>query len=175
MTALNVPVDNLERFDVITKSHFQPRRDLVNGSAPAGSIWHTGQNDLAGLPAAPFFIANDYGPKYLNSERMGYHAIHPIQTPKQTQGNFTISKISLSRLLPNETVSLNRFSDTMGIEILEGQLSVTLGMETIRLLQGDALFVLANTSWSYWSEIGFTSFNFREKPSLRVHLVAARD
>jgi hypothetical protein len=61
-------ISALQKYDVYAKLDFKPRRDLVNGTAPVGdSDWHTGANDL-GTPGQPYFIANGYEPKYLNSQ-----------------------------------------------------------------------------------------------------------
>ncbi|KAH8799093.1 RmlC-like cupin domain-containing protein [Xylogone sp. PMI_703] len=154
----DINITDLFRFDVYAQPDFTPRSDAVNGAAPAGSVWHNGPNELAQEPGEPFYIANDYGPTYLNSEFMGYHIVQPFITPALTAGNFSITKISLSELLPNVTVPVSNFANHMGLQILDGQLSVKVGWETIQLLEDDVLFIPANTSFQYWSEVGFTSF-----------------
>lgn len=157
-TGTSIPLDDLQRFDVFAKPNFVPRRDQINGAAPATTSWHNGTNSLPDISTEPFYIANDFGPKYLNTNHMGYHIVQPMQTSTTSQGNFTISKISLSRLQSNQTVPENNFSNPMGLEMSFGQLHVRLGQEVIRMLEGDILFVPANTTFQYWSEVAFTSF-----------------
>jgi hypothetical protein len=107
-TAQNINITDLERFDVYAQTDFIARSDAVNDAASAGSVWHTGRNQLPEKPEVPFYIADDFGPKYLNSEFMGYHVVHPLVTPVLSEGNFTITKISVSELLPNVTVLVGK-------------------------------------------------------------------
>jgi len=87
---------------------------------------------------------------------MGYHVVHPLVTPVLSEGTFTITKISVSELLPNVTVPVNQFWNHMGLQVLDGQLSAKVGLKTVELIEGDVLFIPANTSFQYWSEVGFT-------------------
>lgn len=90
-------ISSLTDYDVYGQLDFEPRRDLVNGTAPVGSSsWHTDSNAL-GAPGKPYFVANGYGPKYLSSQ-YGYQVVQPLVTPKQAQDtNYTLSTLTLSR------------------------------------------------------------------------------
>jgi hypothetical protein len=116
-------ISALQKYDVYAKLDFKPRRDLVNGTAPVGdSDWHTGANDL-GTPGQPYFIANGYEPKYLNSQH-GYQIVQPLVSPKQAQDtNYTLSTLTISR----QTRDNPRQCDLAGaaaFEVLEGMLSI---------------------------------------------------
>jgi hypothetical protein len=56
------------------------------------------------------------------------------------------------------TVPVNQFGNHMGLQVLDGQLSAKVGLKTVELIEGDILFIPANTSFQYWSEVGFTRF-----------------
>lgn len=147
----------LESFDVYAQLDFVPRRDLVNGSAPSTSTWHTGDNELSSDGETPFFVAKDYGPKYLNSVHLGYQIVQPFVTPTQS-GDFTFSEgtISMSRAPVNETVRSNVFKAAQAFTVLEGQLSVNIGQEPAVLNDGDTVFIPGNTPFQYWSTVAFT-------------------
>ncbi|KAA8648497.1 uncharacterized protein ATNIH1004_004382 [Aspergillus tanneri] len=71
-----------------SEEEFIPRRDFVNGTAGDGETkqsWHNGPNTLPDNPTTPYFIAKDYGPKYLNTD-IGYKVIQPLTTAAQTEG-----------------------------------------------------------------------------------------
>ena len=142
----------LENFDVYAKLDFQPRTDTVNGSAPANSGWHTEPNAL-GPASEPYFIANGWGPKYLNS-RYGYQIIAPLAGSEQTQDlNFTMSTISISSLPDGSVAPTWNLTGATGLQILEGELTVRMGAHApVTLSSGDVSFIPPYTPFSYWSE-----------------------
>ena len=148
-------ISALETFDVYGQLDFNPRRDLVNGTAPSNSTWHTGSNTLSTDAKTPYFVAKDYGPKYLSTSQ-GYQIVQPLVTPLQSDGNFTVSTINMDRLSSNYTIESRNFEGHAAFEILEGQLMVQMVGETISLLQGDVVFIPGNTTYKYWSTIAFT-------------------
>lgn len=145
----------LKSFDVYAQTDFEPRYDLVNGTAPSNSTWHTGSNEL-GTPGEPYFLANGYGPKYLSS-KYGYQVIQPLVTSKQAQDtNYTLSTISLSRQTKNSPPSYT-LSGAAAFEVLEGVLSITIGDYPLATLNmGDVAFIPAGTEFTYYSTVAFT-------------------
>lgn len=85
-------LSTLEGFDVYSQPSFIPRRDLVNGSAPTGSGWHTAANTIPDADGIPYFVARDQGPMYLNGQH-GWQIIQPFVTAA-TGGNFTQGSIT---------------------------------------------------------------------------------
>jgi quercetin dioxygenase-like cupin family protein len=92
-------ISSLESFDVYAQLQYNPRRDLVNGSA--GAIgWHAETKELPEEDGTPYFVAKDYGPKYLYRDG-GYQVIQPWITPATSQNEFTQGSItSTSESLP---------------------------------------------------------------------------
>jgi quercetin dioxygenase-like cupin family protein len=148
-------ISALQSFDVYAQLDYSPRRDAINGTAPANTVWHDGSNDLAADAYTPYFVAKDYGPKYLNSEAAFYQVIQPLVTPIQSAGNFTMSTITIAKGSANTTSS---YLGHAAFEILEGQLMVSMGGEVVSLLQGDVVFIPGNTTYMYWSEVAYTKF-----------------
>lgn len=149
-------MSKLRSFDVYAQLGFEPRRDIVNGTAPVdGSEWHTGNNTL-GAPGQPYFVANGYGPKYLSSEH-GYQVIQPLVSPKQAQDtNYTLSTISLSRQTRRNPPSYT-LPGASAFEVLEGVLSIKIGDYPLATLQmGDVAFIPAHVPFTYFTEVAFT-------------------
>ncbi|KAG9565541.1 RmlC-like cupin, partial [Aureobasidium melanogenum] len=151
-------ISALESFDVYAQLEFNPRRDLINGSAPANATWHTGKNTVPSNSVTPFYVAKNQGPMYLNSQH-GYQIIAPfISSSAQGAGKFSEGTVTMSRKLSNTTIPSRYFVDHMAFEVLEGALKVQMQGEEVQLLQGDVVFVPGNTTFSYWSEVAFTKF-----------------
>lgn len=146
----------LEGFDVYVQN-YTARSDAVNGAAPAGSVWHTGSNALASDSSTPFFVAKDYGPQYLNNQTGSYKVIQPFVTPVQSAGNFTLSTITMARVAIGD-VEESVYPGHAAFEVLDGQLKVLMGGETLSLLQGDVVFIPGNTTYKYFSDVAYTKF-----------------
>ncbi|KAL2819584.1 quercetin 2,3-dioxygenase [Aspergillus cavernicola] len=153
-------ISTLESFDVYSQPNFNPRSDAINGFAPQDSIWHDGANDLA-EDGTPYFIANGWGPKTLNSQH-GYQIVAPLVSPVQAGDlNFTLSTISISKLPANISVPTWTFDGACAFKVLEGKLSVKIADYPIaELISGDVAFVPPHTTVQYWSEAYFTKFLF---------------
>lgn len=139
---------------------YVPRRDFVNGTAgDSKHKWHDGDNVLPEVATEPYFIANNYGPKFLNSDN-GYKVIQPLTTPKQaTHGNFTMGTITMSAKLPSEKPSFAKLPNHLGIQMEEGQLALSIpGYKTVYLLQGDVAFVPSGINFTYTATVPFTKF-----------------
>ncbi|CAN8096115.1 unnamed protein product [Discula destructiva] len=171
-------IASLQVFDVYAQLAFSPSREIVNGSySSTGNAtgWHEGTtvDALAADSKTPYFVAKDYGNKYLSSEAGFYQIIEPLVTPTQSDGNFTISTIIMSERLSNETAMAVVGNTTIAttaatgsgstaltghsaFEVLEGLLTFEMSGETIQLATGDVVFVPAGTAFSYSSEVPYT-------------------
>ncbi|KAF9875002.1 RmlC-like cupin [Colletotrichum karsti] len=138
---------------------YKPRRDMINGTASdAGLPWRNGPNTLPDDPTEPYFVVNNYGPAYLNTE-IGYKVIQPLVTPTQTDGNFTMGTLIMSPKLDNETTTTVTLPHHFALELQEGEIILSVdSYDTTRLLQGDVAFVSANTSFSFHATVPFTKF-----------------
>lgn len=174
----------LESFDVYAQLDFTPSRALVNGSYSAekgsgdATGWHdagaaAGATELGADDKTPYFVAKDFGPKWLSDEAGFYQIVQPLVTPAQSAGNFTLATITLSQKLSNGSamvVAGNGTSAAAGtgasggaaltghsaFEVLEGLLGFEVGGETIQLATGDVVFVPAGTAFQYYSVVPFT-------------------
>ncbi|OGM45340.1 quercetin 2 [Aspergillus bombycis] len=143
------------------EEEYIPRRDFVNGTAgEAKQSWHDGPNTPPNDPTTPYFVAKDYGPKYLNTD-IGYKVIQPLATPAQTDGNFTMGTIIMSSKLANESVSTATLPHHFALQMEEGQLALRVqGYEWVHLLHGDVAFVPAGVSFSYYATVPYTKFMY---------------
>jgi quercetin dioxygenase-like cupin family protein len=88
----------------------------------------------------------------------GYQIIQPFITPTQSAGNFTLSTITIDRLLSNVSLTSQSYPGHSAFEVLEGQLYVLIESELLSLLQGDVVFIPGNISYQYYSKVAFTKF-----------------
>jgi quercetin dioxygenase-like cupin family protein len=152
-------IKGLEHFDVYVEEDFVPRRDLINGSAGGSEPWHDGPNTLGANPVPPYFVARNYGPKFLNTDDGVYRLIAPLATGQQTGNNFSMGTITMSPLLPNQTATKISFSQPLAFQLEEGALVVEVdGYDATTLIQGDVVFVPAYTPFTYFAIAAFTKF-----------------
>jgi quercetin dioxygenase-like cupin family protein len=143
-------------FDVYAKLDFRPRSDFINGVAGSGK-WHNGKNTLAKDHTTPYFVAKNYGPKYLNTEN-GYKIIAPLATGKQTANDYTMGTITMSPRRFNETRNPTVLRQHVAFQMQEGQLIGNVAGEEFVLIQGDVLFVPSGTHFTYFASVPFTKF-----------------
>ncbi|KAK4243500.1 RmlC-like cupin [Corynascus novoguineensis] len=144
-------ISELADWDVYPQLDFVPRRDVVNGKAGPGN-WYDGQNDLPDDYSAPIWVAKNYGPKWLNSDGGRYQIVAPF-----SQGTVTISPSFSS----GDVAPLVRSEVATAFMMEEGQLEVLVdGYEPVSLIDGDVVFVPANTSFSYVATAQFTKFMY---------------
>ncbi|KAL5356166.1 RmlC-like cupin domain-containing protein [Aspergillus floccosus] len=150
-------ISSLERFDVYAQLDFEPRRDFINGSAPADADWHSVGTKATSLgqPGEPYFIASNYGPKYLNSEHGAYQIVQPLVTPSQAQDtNFTLSTIIMSR--QKGTAPTWSGNGACAFEVIEGSVVIQIGAyPAARLEMGDVAFIPRLESYQYWTEASY--------------------
>jgi quercetin dioxygenase-like cupin family protein len=141
---------------------FIPRRDFVNGTAgdDAAQQWHDGPNALPADAETPYFVAKDYGPKFLN-RAAGYKVVQPLATPVQTNGTggLTMGTVTMSERLEGEPMSEATLPHAFALQMIEGQLVLEVdGYQPAYLIDGDVAFVPANTSFTYHATVPFTKF-----------------
>lgn len=100
-------------------------------------------------------MANNYGPKYLNSEHGTYQIVQPLVTNTQSQDmNFTLSTIIMSR--QNGTAAgVPAWSGpgASAFEVLEGSILVKIGAYPVaRLEMGDVAFIPRRVKYQYWTQ-----------------------
>ncbi|KAI1366484.1 quercetin 2,3-dioxygenase [Xylaria arbuscula] len=161
-------IGDLESFDVYAQLDFEPRRDLVNDTAPAGTVY--------GEPGEPYFVANGYGPKTLNSQ-FRYQVVQPLATQDQSRDlDFSISTISINKKKSNVTIPEHALSGASAFQVLEGLLSIEIGeYEPALLGGGDVAFIPPGMSFRYWSNVAFTKVLYVGKgdDSVDNQLIAA--
>ncbi|RAL17456.1 quercetin 2,3-dioxygenase anaerobically complexed with the substrate kaempferol [Aspergillus homomorphus CBS 101889] len=153
-------ITTLESYDVYAKLSFSPRYDAVNGTAPSGSVWHNGANEL-GKVGKPYFLANGWSPKYLNSQ-YGYQIVAPFVTPTQSQDtNYTLSTISLSTTPSSVKVPTWTFPGACAFQVQEGRVVIQIGDYPVtELVSGDVAFIPGGVAFSYYSEAYFSKVLF---------------
>lgn len=170
-------ISALTSFDVYAQLTYAPSRELVNGSfssTGAATGWHEGQHvdELGADETTPYFIAKDYGPKYLSTEAGFYQIVQPLVTSTQSAGNFTSATIIISQKLSNEsamavvgnsstqaTASLSGSKALTGhsaFEVIEGLFTFEMSGEILQMATGDVVFIPAGTPFQYYSQVPFT-------------------
>lgn len=168
----------LVRFDVHAKLAYSPPMAFdANGTTDASQSWHNGANELAADENTPFFVAKDYGPKYLSGDaKTGYAVIQPFITSKQSAGNFTEGTITLSE--PEEEASPKSWSlpGHTALETVDGVVGVQVEgfADAVSLAIGDVVFIPAGTSFSFWGEAAFSKVLYvgQGKDTLDSRLIA---
>lgn len=152
-------ISALESLDVYAQLDFADElEDVVDGVYPAGSPWHNGTNNLGATKDTPYFVANGWGPKYLNSHH-GYQIVQPLLTAAQSADTkFTQSTISINGLATSvAAVPECKFTCSSAFVVQEGQLSIRIqGYPAATLETGDTAFIPRNVSYKYWSVPAFT-------------------
>ncbi|KAF2468606.1 RmlC-like cupin [Lindgomyces ingoldianus] len=148
-------LQQLQQFDVYAELDFNPRRDLVNGSAPAGIGWHEKMDIIPAMAGRSYFVAKDHGPKFLNRDT-GYQIVQPLVTPTTGEGRFTQGTITMSLHPSNGSLLMHTLASHTAFEVLEGALWISISDENATLITGDVALVPGNVTFAYWSEVAFT-------------------
>lgn len=154
-------ISMLESLDVWAQPGFTPRRDILNGTAPHDHPWHNGFNNIGNDSDTNYWIANNYGPKYLNRDSASfYHVVQPLVTPQSAgpEYNLTESTITINGP-PSDTDNLPTFSHPHGnsFEVLEGRLTLIVeGFDPAELYWGDLIYTKAVriVAWLMYIEPG---------------------
>lgn len=153
-------ITKLESFDVYAQLNFTPPRNFVNGSLPTDSGWHTAANSIPDEPGSPYFVAANWGPKYLNGETGSWQIVQPFVTPSTGEHKFTQGTITLSRQFSNISSPTWNLEDHTAIQVVEGAVLLTIGGENVTLLGGDVGFVPGGVDFSYVSKAAFSKFMY---------------
>jgi hypothetical protein len=140
----------LDRFDIYAQPGFTPRTDIGNGSAPP-SEWHVKPEPPPQDRSAPFFLAKNFGSKYLNSEN-GYTIISPLNAPPRSAPyNFTLSFLTISSPKDVAAVPWRTFPEHGAFRIQEGALSLQVEGygEPVQILPGDVAFLPEGTKYKF--------------------------
>ncbi|KAF3400912.1 hypothetical protein DPV78_005759 [Talaromyces pinophilus] len=154
--------EKLTYLDVWARPNFVPRRDILNGTTPSNEAWHDGPNYLANNTNTSYWVANGYGPKYLNKAMTGYYQIvQPLITPAAS-GNYSFTESTITINGPPSDIStLPYFSFPHGSAflVLEGTLTVHVqGYDAVTLVWGDVMYVPKNTSFTYYTSTHWCKF-----------------
>jgi quercetin dioxygenase-like cupin family protein len=144
-------ISELESFDVYAQLSFTPRRDFVNGTAPANATWHDGSSTIPSVAGTPYFLASGWGPKYLTGKYGAWQIVQPFVTPTTGEHDFTQCTITLSRQPANVSLPSWNLTDHTALQVLEGGLKVEVGNETATLIGGDVVFIPGGTAFKYQS------------------------
>ena len=130
--------------------------DVVNGTSSLSTPWHTGNSTLPDSDQHPYYIAANWGPKYLH-RRLG-QVVAPVLTTVQAKGNYTmtISTVAIRHKLANEAIQTHSFDKAQVFVVLEGQLTINMLGQTVNMGTGDVAFVPPGTKFQYWSTVAFT-------------------
>ncbi|KAF5980096.1 quercetin 2,3-dioxygenase [Fusarium bulbicola] len=160
-----VPVAEAEKLtylDVWSQPDFVPRRDLLNGTTPGNAAWHDGPNYLGNNSDTSYWIANGYGPKYLNKAMTGYYQIvQPLITP-QSSGNYSFTKSTITITGPPSDISAlpyQSFPHGSAFMVLEGTLTIHVeGYLPVTLVWRDVMYVPKNTRFTYYTSTYWCKF-----------------
>ncbi|KAI5361048.1 putative rmlC-like cupin domain superfamily, rmlC-like jelly roll protein [Septoria linicola] len=133
-------------------------RDLINGTSPSSAVWHDGPNTIPSQAGSPYFVAANWGPKFINNDTGSWQIVQPFVTPATGEHNFTQGTITLSRQDPNISIPTWQLADHTAVQVLEGSLTVNIGNESASLISGDVAFVPGGTPFQYYSMAAFTKF-----------------
>ncbi|KAF2674821.1 quercetin 2,3-dioxygenase anaerobically complexed with the substrate kaempferol [Microthyrium microscopicum] len=138
-----------EVFDIYPVQGFTARTDVGNGSAPASPHWHVRNEPLPKDTSAPFYVANNFAPKFLNSEN-GYTIVSPINTsPRSAPYNFTLSYLTMSKPKDVAAVPWRTFEEHGAFRIQDGALSMTVDGygDYVPMHYGDVAFIPKGTKY----------------------------
>jgi hypothetical protein len=103
--------------------------------------------------SAPFYVAKDFAPKYLNSEN-GYTIISPLNTlPRSAPYNFTLSYLTMSKPKDVAAVPWRTFTEHGAFRIQDGALSLQVEGydQAVQLLQGDVAFLPQGSKYKFYA------------------------
>jgi quercetin dioxygenase-like cupin family protein len=145
----------MPRFNISPAPFNKINLNWTNGTTADGqSTWRVANQTLPSTPSSPYFISSNRGPKFLH-RRTG-QVISQLTSDMQTQGKLDVSTIAVKPgYVPSEYFE---FALDHAFQITEGQLKVKIGGEIASLIFGDVVFIPRDTSFKYWSRVGFTKF-----------------
>ncbi|KAL9617952.1 MAG: hypothetical protein Q9160_007318 [Pyrenula sp. 1 TL-2023] len=143
-----------QQYDTFFEPTATVNLDFTNGTTPDGlDTWHIANQSLPGK-TTPYFISSNNGPKYL--ERSLNQVIQPLATGAETDGRVTVATIAMAK--QDGSPETHSHAVHQAFQVLEGQLTVTIGKDTVNLIQGDTVFVPSGTEFAYQSCVAWTKF-----------------
>jgi hypothetical protein len=143
----------MEELDIYPVPGFIQRTDVGNGSAPVSGSWHVKAEALPKDPTEPFYVAKDFGQKFLNSEN-GYTIISPLNRPPYSAPyNFTISHLTLSKPKQIAAVPWRSTPEHSAFRPQDGALSLQVDGygDAVQVLPGDVASIPKNTKFRVYA------------------------
>nr|OQO16952.1 hypothetical protein B0A51_15322 [Rachicladosporium sp. CCFEE 5018] len=142
------------KYDVFPIFNDQFSFNFTNGTTNRSLPWHNGVTSAPMNSKEPYFLANNWSPKYLH--RASGQVIQPRVTAAQSAGNFTLSTIAMRRRQLNETIVQHVYDQPHFFQVLEGVMMIRMMRQTVAMSTGDVAFIPGGTTFQYWSEVAFT-------------------
>lgn len=123
---------------------------MINGTSSNTTPWHTGNNNLPLNSTTPYFIANNWGPKFLHSNSGS--VIAPLVTKETSNGNWTLSTMTFQKNgLKDKKWN---FETSQAIYVLEGSLKVKVGnqSESEILISGDLIYLTPGDTFELYGD-----------------------
>lgn len=111
-------------YDVFPIFIDQFSHNFTNGTTNPSLPWHNGNNTAPDKAKEPYYLANNWSPKYLH--RATGQVIQPRVTAAQSAGNFALSTIVMRHKLANETTAEYVFDVPQFFQVLEGVLMIRM-------------------------------------------------
>ncbi|KAK4554973.1 hypothetical protein LTR86_008121 [Recurvomyces mirabilis] len=146
------------KYDVFPIFNNQFSFNFTNGTTNRSLPWHNGNNTAPQDDHEPYYLANNWSPKYLH--RAKGQVIQPRVQAAQSAGNFTLSTMVMRRKLANETATEYKFDVPQFFQVLEGVMMIRMVHQTVAMSTGDVAFIPGGTCFQYWSEVAFTKVYF---------------
>lgn len=128
--------------------------DWTNGTTADGlDSWNVADQTLPTDPSKAYFVSSNRGPKYL--QRDAGKVIAQLASCEQTSDKLSVATIAMK---PSHKPSAVQFDVDHALQVTEGQLKFEINGQTVELVFGDLAFIPKDTSFRYWSTVGFTKF-----------------
>ena len=127
-----------------------------NETGACEADWHASNSTLPNDSTTPYFLANGAGPHWWN-EKSGA-VLSPLATTVQTDGNFTITQISMRKTAANATIPCYMSKNHQFVYGMRGRATFSIDGEKVELIAGDSLFIPAGTSVELSSKVNYNKF-----------------
>jgi quercetin dioxygenase-like cupin family protein len=154
---LNVPkvLGLMPEYNIMPAPRNSIDLDWTNGTTAEGlDTWRQSEQPLPQDGKEAYFLASNFGPKYLYLDRGA--VIASLTSPKQTGGVLSVATIALKPA--SKPQGTHKYKIDQAFQVTEGQLILEIGDETVQLIFGDVVFIPRGTQFRLWSTVGFTKF-----------------
>lgn len=118
--------------------------------------WHHVNGSLPKDGKTPYFLANGEGPHHWN-EDVGA-VVSPLATAVQSDGNFTLAQVVMRKTHADNVQPSLVSPDHQFIYGMNGEVTVCLCGEEVRIIKGDSLFIPAGTNFTLSSSVNYNKF-----------------